>query len=310
MQGNPLAVFPDATGLTEREMQALAREMNLSETSFVLPPTLAGLGEGADYRLRMFTTTMELPFAGHPAIGAAWVLADEGRFNLSGSSTEVRHELAIGVLPLTLHLSGRGATRAVREVTMLQGPTEVIHRVAGEEMEELAESLEVRERDLRWPADRESSSRQRMPAVISCGLPILVVPFARLDVLADVAPERGLHLARFAETYGSDTMALVAPGSTGAIADADVHVRVLTDPRSGPAEDPATGSAAGPIAVFLGLLAQRRGAAHRVVIEQGVEIGRPSRLVGEVDFSADGRPETARVSGSTVSVGEGWIELP
>jgi trans-2,3-dihydro-3-hydroxyanthranilate isomerase len=309
MQGNPLAVFPDASGLTDGEMQSLAREMNLSETSFVLPPTPAGLDQRADYRLRIFTPTMELPMAGHPAIGAAWVLADDGRFELGTPTTEIRQELSIGVLPLTLHVNGQGAARAVGEVTMTQGAIELIHRVAGDEMEELAESLQVRERDLRWP-DGSASGRQRMPAFISCGLPILVVPFARLDLLADIEPERALDVARFAETYGSDTMALVAPGNTGAVKDADVHARILADPRSGVIEDPATGSAAGPICVFLGLLAQQRGAGHRVVIEQGVEVGRTSRLVAEVDFSPDGTPQSARVTGATVPVGEGWVTLP
>ena len=89
-----------------------------------------------------------------------------------------------------------------------------------------------------------------------------------------------------------------------------MHVRVLSDPRTGTAEDAATGSAAGPICVFLGYLAGRKGAAHRVVIEQGVEMGRPSRLVAEVDFDADGEPAAARVSGAVAPIAEGWVELP
>jgi len=92
LQGNPLAVFPDADGLSDDEMQALAREMNISETCFVLPPTDDGAAEGADYRVRIFTPGRELPFAGHPAIGTAWVLADEGRFDLAQPSIRVRQE--------------------------------------------------------------------------------------------------------------------------------------------------------------------------------------------------------------------------
>jgi trans-2,3-dihydro-3-hydroxyanthranilate isomerase len=149
-----------------------------------------------------------------------------------------------------------------------------------------------------------------MPAVISCGLPVLVVPFSSLDLLADLDSERGLDVARFAETYGADMAALVAPGNAGAIADADVHMRVLPDPRTGVVEDPASGSAAGPVGVFLGLLAHQRGATHRVVIEQGVEIGRPSRLVAEVDFSVEGRPVQARATGSVMPLAEGWLTLP
>src|SRR5918992_1262622 len=79
LAGNPLAIFPEAEGLSDAEMQSLAREMNLSETTFVLPPTDEGRAAGADYRMRIFTPTRELPFAGHPAIGTAWLQAEEGR---------------------------------------------------------------------------------------------------------------------------------------------------------------------------------------------------------------------------------------
>lgn len=310
LQGNPLAVFPEAEGMTEAEMQSLGREMNLSDTAFVLPASAERAGLRADFRVRIFTPTQELAFAGHSAMGAAWVLADDGRFPQSGSEVQVREELAVGVYPMTVRVTGRGATRRVREVTMTQAEVELIDRVGSDEMDELSASLEVRGRDLRWPLNGESAGRLRMPAVISCGLPILVVPFARLDLLADVEGERAADLARFAETYGSDTMALIAPGNSGAVPDADVHARILVDPRSGIIEDPATGSAAGPIAIFLGLLARQRGATRRVVIEQGVEIGRPSRLVAEVDFSVEGRPVEARVTGEVVPVAEGWVTLP
>ncbi|CAN5198160.1 PhzF family phenazine biosynthesis protein [soil metagenome] len=310
LQGNPLAVVPEAEGLSEVEMQALAREMNLSETAFVLPPSDGARAAGAEYRLRIFTPAQEIPFSGHPSIGTAWILADEGRISLKGPTTEIRQEMAMGVLPVTLHVRGRGADRRAHEITMTQAAIELIHRVGQDEMEELSESLEVRGRDLRWPGDGERSGRLRMPAVISCGLPVLVVPFSSLDLLADLDSERGLDVARFAETYGADMAALVAPGNAGAIADADVHMRVLPDPRTGVVEDPASGSAAGPVGVFLGLLAHQRGATHRVVIEQGVEIGRPSRLVAEVDFSVEGRPVQARATGSVMPLAEGWLTLP
>jgi trans-2,3-dihydro-3-hydroxyanthranilate isomerase len=313
LQGNPLAVFPDAQGLSDDEMQAVAREMNLSETSFVLPATDGGRRQGADYRMRIFMPGTELPFAGHPSIGTAWVLAEEGRFELRAPLTEVRQEVAIGVLPLELHVRGKGSKARVGEITMTQGQPELIQRIGADELEELAAVLEVRAQDLRWRqgVDTEArAGRRTMPAVISTGLPYLVVPVSRLDLLADVESERAADIARYTETYGSDSAALVAPGNSGAVPDADVHVRMLVDPRTGVVEDPATGSAAGPICVFLGLAAGVRGAAHRVVIEQGVETGRPSRLVAEVDFDPDGRPTRARVSGATVPISEGWFTLP
>jgi trans-2,3-dihydro-3-hydroxyanthranilate isomerase len=311
LRGNPLAVFLNADGLTDDEMQAIAREMNLSESAFVLPPSDDGRVQGADYRLRIFTPGTELPFAGHPSIGTAWVLADDGRFDLRSPATEVRQELPIGVLPISLAISDGADGREIGEVTMTQGPIELIHRVTGDELDELAEALEVRPRDLRWPlADTESrAGRRTMPAVISCGLPFLIVPISSLELLSDIEPGRAIDVSRFADSYGSDTIALVAPGNAGAVSDADVHVRVLTDPRLGILEDPATGSAAGPICVFLGLAGRVSGAVYRLVIEQGVEIGRVSRLAAEVDFDPDGRPTEARVSGRVVPIAEGWLTL-
>jgi trans-2,3-dihydro-3-hydroxyanthranilate isomerase len=101
----------------------------------------------------------------------------------------------------------------------------------------------------------------------------------------------------------------VAPGGSGAIAGADVSVRVLDPPELGIAADPATGSAAGPIALYLGRLAAIRDATWQVVLEQGTELGRPSRLRAEVDFGTDGRAREVRVAGVVVPVIEGWLTL-
>jgi trans-2,3-dihydro-3-hydroxyanthranilate isomerase len=202
-----------------------------------------------------------------------------------------------------------GLTR-IRDITLGMGEPELIYRVPNDELDELAETLEVRATELRWPGAVEKGGQRRSPAIISCGLPYLVVPFSRIDLLADLDASHALAIARFAETYGADSAALVAPGGTGAIPDADVHVRVLSDPRTGTSEDAATGSAAGPICIFLGYLAGRREAVHRVVIEQGVEMGRPSRLVAEADFDRDGEATAARVTGAVAPIAEGWVELP
>ncbi len=310
LEGNPLAVFPDADEMSDADMQAIAREMMLSETTFVTRPTAEGSAAGADYRVRIFTTTVELPFAGHPLIGTAWVLADDGRISLDGAPVKVRQEVSVGVLPLDIEVTKSEGRARVRQITLGMAAPELIYRVPADELDELAETLEIRSAELRWPGEVEKGGQRRAPAVISCGLPYLVVPISRLDLLADLDASHALALARFTETYGADSAALVTPGNAGAIPDADVHVRVLSDPRTGTSEDAATGSAAGPICIFLGYLAGRRGAAHRVVIEQGVEMGRPSRLVAEADFGVDGEPTAARVTGQVVPVIEGWIELP
>src|SRR2546422_5968766 len=113
VEGNPLAVFPRAQGLTEREMLAITREMNISETTFVLPPTEAG----ANYRNRIWTPGGELPIAGHPSLGTAYVAAMEGIVPLSEGVVTVHQEVKIGVLPLDLHSRGG----VVDRVVMTQG---------------------------------------------------------------------------------------------------------------------------------------------------------------------------------------------
>lgn len=302
LDGNPLAVFPDAAGLSDVEMQALARETNLSETTFVLPVSAAGRTAGADYRVRIFTPGEELPFAGHPSLGTAWVLAGLGRLALSGSVVTVRQEVGVGVLPLALAL----ADGRVGEITLTTPAPRVLKELTADEAADLARALGLDSSVLGWPA----AVGVALPAVIWCGLPTLVVPVAQRAPLAALDARVALTMAEVVARHGVDTVALVAPGSSGAAAGADVHVRVLCDPRTGIVEDPATGSAAAPIAVALGRLARRRNATERTVIEQGVEMGRPSRLTAEADFDADGGPVAARVTGRVVGVAEGRFELP
>jgi trans-2,3-dihydro-3-hydroxyanthranilate isomerase len=328
LPGNPLAVFPDAAGLSDEEMQALAREMNISETCFVLQPTAGGAAERADYRVRIFTPGRELPFAGHPAVGTAWVLADEGRFALSPPVLDVRQEVAIGVLPLRIEIVTTGdGGHGPGAVTMTQGSPEILTVLEPEEIDELCEALEVSTDAIGWPdhpwsARRTGQNRARWrnlsdetdatvaPAVISTGLPHLIIPFVDRAVMADVDRERREYVADLCQAYDADSAALVAPGTSGTITDADVSVRIFDSDTFRIDADPATGAAAGPIGVFLGMLHNARDETYRLVIEQGVELGRPSRLVAEVDFDNEATAEAVRVSGSVVPVIEGWVTLP
>jgi len=310
LAGNPLAVFLDAhqaeggePGLTDDEMQALAREMNLSETVFVLPPSPAGGRAGARWRLRIFTPRMELPFAGHPSIGAAWVLADEGRIALTGAHTELLVELAAG--PLVLSISDSDGRPG--EVTMVQAGAEILQRLDEDELAELCEALEVPETEIGWRTG--GRRRKARPMVISTGLPHLIVPFVDRAVMLDVDHEQRQAVAEICQSLGVDSAVLVAPGNSGTIGDADVSVRMFDAGALGIDADPATGAAAGPLCVYLGLLAPTRGATHRVTIEQGTELGRPSRLRAAVDFDADGNVTSVRVTGSVVPVSEGTVTL-
>ncbi len=302
LAGNPLAVFPDGAGLSDAEMQALARELNLSETTFVLPTSAAGRAAGGDYRVRIFTPGEELPFAGHPSLGTAWVLADAGRFTVHGGRITVRQEVGVGVLPLELAISAG----QIGEITLTTPPPRLVRRLTGDEAVEMTRVLGLAAGALGWPG---ANADDALPAVVWCGLPTLVVPLSRIEALAQVDARVALNMADVVARHGVDTAALVAPGSSGVIVGADVHVRVLCDPRTGIVEDPATGSAAAPVGVLLGMIAGQRSATQRLVIEQGVEMGRPSRLVAESDFDAAGEPAAARVSGRVVAVAEGWFEL-
>jgi trans-2,3-dihydro-3-hydroxyanthranilate isomerase len=310
LAGNPLAVFLDAhaaedggAGLSDDEMQALAREMNLSETVFVSPPTSMGARTGAAWRLRIFTPRMELPFAGHPSVGAAWVLADEGRVELAEAHTELVVELAAGPLVLSVAVSdGRPA-----DVTMVQPDAEILQRLDEDELAELCEALEVPQNEIGWRTG--GRKRKARPMVISTGLPHLIVPFVDRAVMLDVDHEQRQAVAEICRSLGVNSAALVAPGTSGTIADADVSVRLFDAGSLGIDADPATGAAAGPICVFLGLLAPTRGATHRVIIEQGTELGRPSRLRAAADFDADGNVTSVRVTGSVVPVSEGRVTL-
>lgn len=308
-RGNPLAVFPEADGLTDAEMQDIAREMNLSETSFVLTPTERGRAKGADYRVRFFTPGLELPFAGHPSIGTAWVLADEGRLPIASPETTVRQELPIGVLPLTLRFAGPGADKPViGEVTMTQGPPELLQHLEEDQVNEMCEALQVARDNLGWPAAPDD--QEVVPAIISTGLAHLVIPLRDRALMDDIDRDRTDELAEICEELGVVSAAIVAPGGSGQIPDADASVRIFDSSEMRIDVDPATGAAAGPIAVLLGQAQDVRGGTFRVVLEQGVEIGRPSRLVAEVDFLDDGRPGEVRVAGTAVPVMEGWLTLP
>lgn len=305
--GNPLAVFLDADGLSDAEMQHIAREMNLSETSFVLTPSERGRSAGADYRVRFFTPGLELPFAGHPSIGTAWVLADEGRFGLQPPQTTVRQELPIGVLPLTLrHGIGADGRPAIGEVTMTQGVPELLQELDEDQVNEICEALEVARETIGWPA--AAGAQEVIPAIISTGLAHLVIPLRERALMDDIDRDRTDELAEICEELGVVSAAIVAPGGSGHIPDADASVRIFDSGEMRIEVDPATGAAAGPIAMLLGRAEGTRG-TFRVVLEQGVEIGRPSRLVAEVDFLEDGRAAEVRVAGNAVPVMEGWLTL-
>jgi trans-2,3-dihydro-3-hydroxyanthranilate isomerase len=285
--GNPLAVFPDAEGLSSEEMQCLAREMNLSETTFVLPPRTPG----ADFKVRIFTPVTELPFAGHPVVGTHWVLAHLGRVRLQEPVTQVRFELGVGVLPADLHV--RKGT--VERVVMTQAQPQFGATLG--DVRGLATGLAL---------SPEAITETGLPVqVVSTGLPQLMVPIRSLSEVQNLDLSR-FDMAAFNATCRAlntpDVLVFCLqaerPGST-------VHVRLFA-PLHGVPEDPATGSANGALGAYLvhHKAVKITPTTVQVVSEQGAELLRPSTLYIDVDVK-DGEPVAVRVGGQVVLVAEG-----
>ncbi|GAB4474373.1 MAG: PhzF family phenazine biosynthesis protein [Anaerolineae bacterium] len=288
--GNPVAVFPDAEGLSDDEMQKIAREMGLSETTFVLPPTKPN----ATVRVRYFTPSAELPFAGHPTIGTHVVLASLGRYEISGPVTRIWQQTRVGTLPVDLITDGAGKTsRAV----MTQADAR--HGAIFEDREWLARALGL-------PAE---ALHPDYPAqVFSTGLPGLIVPVISLEAIRQISLNVGLfnEICRALSVTGAEVFTLETIDKAH-----HAHVRNF-DPLVGVYEDPATGSMAGALGAYL----LQKGAypyeadhsTTHLVFEQGYEMGRPSLIEVEVDI-LNGAVAEVRVAGQVVIVMEGELIL-
>lgn len=289
--GNPLAVFPEADGLTKGQMQLLAKEMNLSETTFVVRPSK---GSGADFRVRIFVPDNEIPYAGHPTIGTFYVLADEGRVKLRGPVTRVLMEAIAGVLPVDIHASGGKVTKVVTHQNRPEfGPVV-------KDLGVIAESLSL---------DEDDFDPERMPVrLVSTGLPWLIVP-VRTRKAVEKASGNASAFAKAVSKMPKGVVDMyvtcldpVSKGST-------THSRGFSLVARNIVEDPATGSASGCLGAYLvehGLVPRRRSA--KVVNEQGYEIGRPSRIEIEV-VSEDGAIQQVMVGGSVVRMMDGHAYL-
>ena len=298
--GNPLAVFPEAEGLTDEQMQQIAREMNLSETVFVLPSKK----EDVLRRLRIFTPSSELPFAGHPIVGTWNCLAREGVVPLPENGNgwvQLKHEVGIGVLPVDIEFKDGDPV----SVVMTQGKFEIRGEIEDwQEQAEIARALGLAREDL-----DESLPIQ----AVSTGNTMLLVP---VRSLADLGHCR-VNLAMLEEIYQRSNFA--EANATGCYAftretievgEARAHARFFVGQNIG--EDPATGSAAGPLGGYL----VYHGAAgvdpvdgvYSFVIEQGDFINRPSRIGLEVK-GEKGKVEQVRVGGTSVVVARGVLEF-
>lgn len=279
--GNQLAVLPEAQGLSIKQMQQITREFNFSESTFVLP------SEKHTRRVRIFTPTMEIPFAGHPNVGTAFALAKSGAFGDLGDSTTVTFEEKAGLVPIRIEQRNGSIwceLEAPEKISLGQTiPVEL-----------LASAVSLAADDV--------VTQTHLPQVASVGLPFLMAELKDRDAL-----ER-------ARVHMSGIEALVDAGVTPDVhlythsRDAfDIRARMFA-PIDGVPEDPATGSANCALAGLLTHYRAEPSGQFNWRIAQGVEMGRPSTLEARSD-KKDGAVVSTWIGGISVFVSEGWIEV-
>ena len=289
LSGNPLAVFPEPEGLDAPTMQALAREMNLSETTFVFPSSVA------TRHVRFFTPAAEIPLAGHPTIGTWWLLCELGALPGLPRAGTVRltQQTGRGVLPVDVTLAGG---RPV-DVTMTQALPEFGAAIA--DLDALGAAI---------GADRHAIADAPPPEVVSTALPQLMVPLRSRDALTRLpSGGAGAALTALLRRSGTDCAMLYALTGGGEVT---AHCRMFA-PGLGVTEDPATGSAAGALGAHLvrhGRVQPASGIAL-MTFDQGQEIGRPSRIRVAVAVDVTGAISGVQVGGAAVRVIEGDVTI-
>jgi trans-2,3-dihydro-3-hydroxyanthranilate isomerase len=294
--GNPLAVFPEAEGLSDEQMMQIAREMNLSETVFVLKPDPED--DKVLRRLRIFTPAREIPFAGHPVVGTWNALASEGVVPLPAESNgwqRIHHEVGIGVLPVDIEFKDGQPV----QVVMTQGAFEILDEIDdAHEQAEVALALGIAREDL-----DESLPIQ----VITTGLSCLAVPIRSLADLRDCRVNAGLLAEIYTRRGATGCHAFTR--ETLEVGASRAHARFFA-PADNIPEDPATGSACGALGGYLvhhgALTLEPEDGRYKFVIEQGDFIHRPSRINLDVKGET-GHVREVKVGGPAVLVARGEI---
>ena len=276
--GNPCAVLPEAEGLTDRQMQKIAMETNLSETAFVFRSNVA------DVKVRYFTPRAEVPFAGHPTIATAMMLALEGMLDNRQPKILVNFEFNIGVLPVEININSAG--RPFEAIMSQQKPSfgNAVPK------EELMRSLGLARNDF-----IEGVPLQ----IISTGLPFLVAPVKGMAILKNVQIDRTLF-HNLLERIGIDALYMFC--LEGLAPDTDAHGRLFTSAAG--SEDPFTGSAAGCMGAYIAHHGLRPGPVFKV--EQGHLMGRPGTATVEI-VGSGAEIETVKVGGCAVKTMDGVI---
>jgi len=284
--GNPLAVVPDARGLTSAQMQAIAAEFNLSETTFVLPPQDAA----HTAHVRIFTPRAELPFAGHPNVGTAFVLASATASAARPTAGDtMTFEEKAGLVRIKLLRNGLAVTGA--RLAAPQGLS--IGETVAREVVASACSL----------AATDIDTRAHQPCIASCGIPLIFAALTSRAALAAARPRTEVF-AQHVPTTLATGIHLYAEVATPA---ADIQARMFA-PLYGVTEDPATGAANVALIGLLATLRAERDLRLERKISQGVDMGRPSLMVASAEKRA-GTVVAAHIGGSCVPVMSGVITL-
>jgi len=284
--GNQLAVFTDARGLSDQQMQSVAKELNLSEVTFVLPPQ----DPANDFRVRIFTPAVELPMAGHPTIGTAFVLARQGMLKSTGAEVVIRFEEKVGLIPVKLQF-----VNGLPDFIQMQQPVPPFRpRFSDYATAARMLSLDIEMLDTDLPLE-----------VVSCGVPILFVPLKSLQAVRSVKFRQDVAESMLEQAGTQEVFVFTSEteyeGST-------VHSRMFA-PRIGIPEDPATGGASGPLGCYMVRYNLINPASTvKIVSEQGIEMNRPGFLYIEID-QTDTQITGVRVGGQCYFMGEGFLEL-
>jgi trans-2,3-dihydro-3-hydroxyanthranilate isomerase len=285
--GNPLAVIPDARGLTDVQMQSIAAEFNYSESTFVLPPE----DPANTARVRIFTPTAELPFAGHPNVGTGFVLGRQGELFGSAVAETLQFEERAGLVKVALV---RESGEVVGARIAAPRPLEIVHALDAETVTACA-SL----------APDDLLAGGMAPVMASVGLPFALMELASLDALARAQRnDAAFALADRRYHHSDDRFALFL---FHRLSDTRFRARMFA-PLSKTPEDPATGSAAAALAARILSLRPERDFAARLVIDQGVEMVRPSQIVLDIAKIA-GVAQPVQVSGHCVEIMSGTLLL-
>ncbi|MEM8778150.1 MAG: PhzF family phenazine biosynthesis protein [Cyanobacteria bacterium P01_G01_bin.49] len=286
--GNPLAVFPTATELTSQQMQKIAAEFNYSETVFVLPPETPK----GTRKLRIFTPATELPFAGHPTVGTAYILVAIGEITGKTEDFTIIFEEGVGLVPVTIKTDNKFPTYA--ELTAAQLPE---FQSKTPSISDLASILGLDPQDLK--------NDHYSPQAVSCGVPFLFVQANNREILGKIQFNRDRWQGILANTWAPSIYVFCFDPERK-----ESHLRSrMFAPSMGILEDPATGAAATALGAYLGIRDTLTDGTLHWRVEQGFEMGRPSILEVFTEKKQD-KISKIRVGGASVLVSKGMMNIP